>query len=265
MKTYTIIKSEKKDLEIACQFFEEAIKYQKRKGYPSYVIVDREAIKKDIEMGRHYKLISQNEIGCVFSITYSDKMAWREKDRDKAIYLHRILVNPKHKGQMHLGKIMNWTTQLAKQQGIERIRLDTWDHNPDLINYYKRFGFEIAEHSCYPNTKEYPINCRGNAVVLMECKIALAENKFKKYMVVEQFHPDKVKELYERFEKRGRLLPKGVKYIDSWIDEKVETCFQLMESESLEALQQWTDEWNDLASFKIVPVITSRQAKEKVF
>ena len=84
------------------------------------------------------------------------------------------------------------------------------------------------------------------------------------YMIIERFHPDKIKELYERFDKKGRLLPKGVQYVDSWIDEKVEICFQLMKSESIEKLQEWIDHWDDLADFEIVPVINSTQAKSKV-
>ena len=42
------------------------------------------------------------------------------------------------------------------------------------------------------------------------------------YMIIEHFHQDKLKEIYERFDKKGRLMPEGVQYINSWIDEKVE-------------------------------------------
>ncbi|MDX1939320.1 MAG: DUF3303 family protein [Saprospiraceae bacterium] len=84
-------------------------------------------------------------------------------------------------------------------------------------------------------------------------------------MIIERFYPDKVKELYQRFEEKGRLLPLGVHYINSWIDEKVEICYQVMESESLEKLQEWINNWSDLAAFEIIPVISSAQAKAKVF
>jgi len=87
----------------------------------------------------------------------------------------------------------------------------------------------------------------------------------KKYMIVERFHSQKIKSLYQRFDEKGRLLPKGVVYLNSWIDERVETCFQLMESESLEALEEWTDRWKDFADFEIIPVISSAEAKQKVF
>lgn len=85
------------------------------------------------------------------------------------------------------------------------------------------------------------------------------------YMIIERFYPNKVKELYKRFEEKGRMMPDGVNYINSWIDEEVSTCYQVMESSSEEKLQEWINHWNDLADFEIIPVITSAEAKEKVF
>ena len=84
------------------------------------------------------------------------------------------------------------------------------------------------------------------------------------YMIIEKFYPDKIKELYSRFETKGRLLPPGVEYINSWMDEQIETCYQVMESESLEKVKEWVSNWNDLADFEIIPVISSDQAKEKI-
>ena len=84
------------------------------------------------------------------------------------------------------------------------------------------------------------------------------------YMIIERFHPSKVKAMYERFTEKGRMLPLGVTYINSWINESVTGCYQLMESESLEKLQEWINNWKDLVEFEIVPVISSEKAKEIV-
>jgi len=84
------------------------------------------------------------------------------------------------------------------------------------------------------------------------------------YMIIERFHPHHLRTLYQRFDEKGRMLPEGVRYINSWIDEKVTVCYQVMESESPEKLQEWIGHWNDLADFEIIPLITSAQAKEKV-
>lgn len=85
------------------------------------------------------------------------------------------------------------------------------------------------------------------------------------YLIIERFKPGKGKELYERFQEKGRMLPEGVKYIDSWVNEKVTVCYQVMESDTEEKIREWISGWSDLADFEIIPVIDSTSAKEKVF
>ncbi|MBK5269404.1 MAG: DUF3303 family protein [Bacteroidia bacterium] len=85
------------------------------------------------------------------------------------------------------------------------------------------------------------------------------------YMIIEKFHPGKVKDLYKRFDEKGRLMPEGLNYINSWIDRDITTCFQVMETDNIENLHEWISYWNDLSNFEIIPVLTSAQAKEKVF
>ena len=85
------------------------------------------------------------------------------------------------------------------------------------------------------------------------------------YMIIETFHPGKVKQLYKRFEEKRRLMPEGVQYINSWINEDVTTCYQVMESDTEKKIYEWIQNWIDLSDFKVIPVITSSQAKEKVF
>ena len=84
------------------------------------------------------------------------------------------------------------------------------------------------------------------------------------FLVIEHFRPGKVKEMYKRFDERGRMAPEGVNYVNSWIDSEVKTCYQIMDSPSEEKLKEWTSKWDDLVDFQIIPVITSAEAKAKV-
>lgn len=84
------------------------------------------------------------------------------------------------------------------------------------------------------------------------------------YVIIEHFRSETIKALYQRFEEKGRMLPAGVHYLHSWINEDVSICYQVMESESLELLKSWIVKWEDLADFEIVPVISSAEAKAKV-
>ena len=83
------------------------------------------------------------------------------------------------------------------------------------------------------------------------------------YFIIEQFHPGKVQELYKRFEEKGRMMPEGVSYINSWINKELTVCYQVMEADDINKLQEWISNWDDLADFEIIPVITSKEAKEK--
>lgn len=85
-----------------------------------------------------------------------------------------------------------------------------------------------------------------------------------RYMVIETFKqgPGPV---YARAAERGRLLPPGLEYLESWVDERgLDRCFQLMESESPELIDEWTAAWSDLVDFEIVPIIGSDEASARV-
>jgi len=60
------------------------------------------------------------------------------------------------------------------------------------------------------------------------------------------------------------MTPEGVEYVASWVTSDLMRCFQVMEAESREALDEWIDRWADLVDFEVVPVITSAEASERV-
>jgi hypothetical protein len=81
-------------------------------------------------------------------------------------------------------------------------------------------------------------------------------------MVVEHFKDAPA--IYRRFRERGRMAPEGLVYVSSWIDEKLELCFQLMESPDRGLLDEWMVNWSDLTDFDVYPVISSKEAAERV-
>ena len=84
------------------------------------------------------------------------------------------------------------------------------------------------------------------------------------YVIIEHFKNQDPVPVYRRFQNRGRLAPEGLRYISSWVDEKLERCFQLMETDHPKYLKEWVANWNDLVEFEIYPVISSKEAAEKV-
>jgi hypothetical protein len=84
------------------------------------------------------------------------------------------------------------------------------------------------------------------------------------YMIVEHFKNRDAVPVYRRFRDCGRMAPEGLQYVASWVDEKLERCFQLMETGDVTLLEQWLANWRDLADFEVYPVITSQEAVEKI-
>ena len=84
------------------------------------------------------------------------------------------------------------------------------------------------------------------------------------YMIVEHFRNGDPVPVYERFRARGRLAPEGVRYINSWVTDDLTTCYQVMECENRQLLDQWLAAWTDLVEFEVKPVITSAEAAAKV-
>jgi hypothetical protein len=83
-------------------------------------------------------------------------------------------------------------------------------------------------------------------------------------MIVEHFKNQDPLPVYRRFLDRGRLAPQGLRYVSSWVDEKLERCFQLMETEDRRYLDEWIAQWIDLVDFEVYPVISSNEAAERV-
>jgi hypothetical protein len=81
-------------------------------------------------------------------------------------------------------------------------------------------------------------------------------------MVIERFVHG-ARPVYERLADRGRMMPAGLEYVDSWIDERLDRCFQLMETDDPSLFDAWIEAWSDLMEFEVVSVIASAEASER--
>ena len=82
------------------------------------------------------------------------------------------------------------------------------------------------------------------------------------YMVIEKYKDKEV--VYKRFHEKGRMMPDGVRYVNSWVSEDGNTCYQINESDSLELLHKWAESWEDVTDFEFIPVISSKEMSDKM-
>jgi hypothetical protein len=80
------------------------------------------------------------------------------------------------------------------------------------------------------------------------------------FMVIESYRDNNAAAVYRRFREKGRMLPDGLQYVDSWVEVNRGRCFQLMECDDVQLFQQWVARWDDLVGFEIVAVHSSKDA-----
>ena len=80
------------------------------------------------------------------------------------------------------------------------------------------------------------------------------------FMVIERFRDGDAAAVFRRFRERGRMLPEGLGYVDSWVADDGGRCFQLMECDDPTLFERWIEHWRDLVEFEVVPVVTSAEA-----
>jgi hypothetical protein len=84
------------------------------------------------------------------------------------------------------------------------------------------------------------------------------------FMIIERFRDNDPIPVYRRFRDRGRMAPDGVEYISSWVDDRFERCFQVMEANDRKLLDQWIENWSDIVEFEVYPVISSKDAAARI-
>ncbi|TCC94310.1 GNAT family N-acetyltransferase [Pedobacter frigiditerrae] len=136
-----IVNSTTENLAILFEFYDMAVAHQKKVSDKHWQDFDVELVKNEISEQRQYKILVDGKVACVFLVTFNDPQIWEEKDKDSAIYLHRIVTHPDFRGYGFVNIITNWAKAYAKDNQIQFVRLDTWADNEKLFTYYTSCGF----------------------------------------------------------------------------------------------------------------------------
>jgi len=165
---YQVVNTTTADLDSVYRLFEEAITYIKKNNYVGWSTYDRTCLNNDMQSQHQFKIVANHQILAIFSICLVDALIWGTREKGDAVYLHRIVVNPKYKGQKQFQKILDWTINYAQRKRLQYIRMDTWAANPSIIAYYKTFGFAVVDTCTTPDTLDLPTQHRNLEVALLE-------------------------------------------------------------------------------------------------
>lgn len=166
-----IVNSTPEDIETIFKLYDEGTAYQKTVAKKHWKGFRRSLIETEIREKRQWKIMVENEVACVFAITFNDPFIWEEKDKDPAIYIHRIATNPLFRGHSFVKHIIEWAKEYAKDKDRYYIRMDTGSGNDKLNNYYIHCGFTYLGIIHLDDTGNLPEHYKGGSSSLFEIKI----------------------------------------------------------------------------------------------
>lgn len=157
------------DIDEIFRLYKIASDYQKAKKkvvvWPNF---KRELVKTEINQNKQWKMLINDEIACVWAITFSDEQIWEERNNDTAIYIHRIATNPSFRGNNYVAKIVEWAKEYTKSLNKQFVRLDTLGNNVKLIEHYKNAGFDFLGMFDLKNTNTLPDHYHNTPACLFE-------------------------------------------------------------------------------------------------
>lgn len=83
----------------------------------------------------------------------------------------------------------------------------------------------------------------------------------QQYMIIETFPAELLDTIYDRLHNKGRMLPEGLDFVESWLDEGGGRVFQIMATDDYGTFDKWTRHWDDLVEFEIISLREKPAAK----
>lgn len=163
-----ITNSKKEDITEILRLYEIARNFQKTKNAVLWPVFDKTLIETEVAEKRQWKIVTDNQIACVWATTFDDPQIWEERNNDPSIYIHRIASNPIFRGKQLVKEIVKWSKTYAKENNKKFIRMDTVGENKGLIEYYQKCGFECLGLLKLKNTDGLPAHYDKATVSLFQ-------------------------------------------------------------------------------------------------
>ncbi|VAW11303.1 Acetyltransferase, GNAT family [hydrothermal vent metagenome] len=167
-----ITNSTQQDIIEIFRLYELATVFQKIKfpenQWPKF---DKGLIATEIKENRQFKYLIDDEIACIWAVTFSDPQIWEDKENDFSIYIHRIATNPDFRGNNFVEKIVEWSKNYAQKHDKRFIRMDTCGKNEGLIRHYSNCGFDFLGIKKLKDTSELPSHYHNADVCFFEIEL----------------------------------------------------------------------------------------------
>jgi GNAT superfamily N-acetyltransferase len=116
-------------------------------------------ILRGIRTGRTWIVKEQDEpVATITCRQHGNHKLWNSKEQgDPAVYVSRLIVSRKHKGDQIGAALIDWAGfQAVKAWGAQWIRIDVWTTNIALHNYYEKQKFAPVRICQFDDPRSYP-------------------------------------------------------------------------------------------------------------
>lgn len=159
------------DIDEVFDLYKMASDFKKTVSGIQWPEFDRNMIESEISENRHWKIVTDEQIACVWSITFDDLPVWGAQNTDPAIYIHRIATNPNFRGQKFVEQIVEWAKQFARENNKLYVRMDTTAGNQRLTDYYVKCGFSYLGEKKIADAEGLPAHYQQATMGLFQLEV----------------------------------------------------------------------------------------------
>jgi GNAT superfamily N-acetyltransferase len=123
-----------------------------------------ERVRRDIADGKTWMVLDEKTIVGTITldkeapVDFASNYVWpAERRAETALYVRRMIVRRSHAGQGLGAGLLDWATDVAKQElRTTLLRIDVWTTNQKLHDYYRNQGFTFCEFRDPAALPDYP-------------------------------------------------------------------------------------------------------------
>ena len=141
---------------------------QRERGAIAWPEFADDAILREIEEQRLFRVVVDDTPAGVFSVAYDDSAIWGAHERGEHLYLHRIARAAGCPSRGLVDAVLSWATERCRSLGRVGLRMDTWASNAALIEFYQRRGFHLVAERQLGVDQRLPAHYHGNTFALLE-------------------------------------------------------------------------------------------------
>ena len=149
--THHFRKAELSDVSAIWEILQQAIQRRKQDGsrqwqdgYPN-----KNVVQQDIEKGVGYILTVDDQIAGYAAILINDEPAYAELNgtwltNDDFVVVHRLAVSDQNLGQGIAQKMFRYTEELALENNIFSVKVDTNFDNAPMLRIFEKMGYQYC-------------------------------------------------------------------------------------------------------------------------